>query len=120
MKRLTILLATATVALAGVSASFAQASPTTQAPAAGKKHGTIAERVLALVLEQFGEKAYEAKAESRFIQDLSGDRLDIVEIVMAAEDEFGITVSDAELGRIETVGDLTDVVRLHVAERRGK
>jgi acyl carrier protein len=119
-----ILLAFITVAFAGNFTVSAQAqlpeTETISANAPGKKKGSVAERVLALVVDLFGDKAMAAQADTRFVQDLGGDRLDIVLLVMSAEEEFAIDVPDAELGRIETVGDLTDCVRKLLAEKRGR
>jgi acyl carrier protein len=119
-----ILLAAITVAFAGNFTVSAQAqlpeTETISANAPGKKKGSVAERVLALVVDLFGDKAMAAQADTRFVQDLGGDRLDIVLLVMSAEEEFSVDVPDAELGRIETVGDLTDCVRKLLAEKRGR
>ncbi len=119
------LLAIFFIAVAGSQLASAQAplpDEASLAPGHGvaKKKGTVAERVLALVLDEFGDKAMGAGPETRFVQDLGGDRLDIVLLVMAAEGEFGITVSDSDLGRIETVGDLTECVRTLLADKRGR
>jgi acyl carrier protein len=120
-----LLLAIFAIAFTGSQPASAQASlPDTESlsssPTPGKKKGTVAERVLALVVDQFGDKAMGAQADTRFIQDLGGDRLDIVLLVMAAEEEFGVAVSDMDLGRIETVGDLTESVRMLLAEKRNR
>jgi|GEM_PF-364520 len=117
-----ILLTAFTIAVAGNLAVPAQAQlPDTQTlsgNAVGKKKGSVAERVVALVIDLFGDKAMAAGPETRFVQDLGGDRLDIVLLVMSAGEEFGVEVPDADLGKIETVGDLTDCVRRLLAEKR--
>jgi len=121
MKRF-FLLAIAAFTLAGSVCTFAaEALPEADVLiSVGKKKGTVAERVRALVADQFGDKAMGAGPETRIIQDLGGDRLDLVLLVMAVEEEFGVAVPDADLGRIETIGDLTDCVRALLAEKRGR
>jgi acyl carrier protein len=106
--------------LASAQALLPEETSLSSGNGAGKKKGTVAERVMALVMDEFGDKAMGASLETRFVQDLGGDRLDIVLLVMAAEGEFGIAVPDADLGRIETIGDLTECVRGLVAEKRGR
>jgi len=52
----------------------------------------------------------EITAETRFKEDLDADSLDLYELVMELEDSYGITVSEEEASRIETVGDAVDFV----------
>ena len=49
--------------------------------------------------------------ESNFIDDLNADSLDIVELVMAMEQEFNISIPDEEAERIKTVGDAVDFIK---------
>ena len=62
------------------------------------------EKVKDIVVEQLGVKEGEVKSEARFVEDLGADSLDVVELVMAFEDEFGIDIPDEEVGEIKTVG----------------
>ena len=50
------------------------------------------------------------KRESRIVDDLGADSLDVVELLMTLEDEFGVTVSDEEAVKIKTVDDIINIV----------
>ena len=53
------------------------------------------------------------KLESTFVDDLSADSLDIVELVMSIEEEFGIEIPDSEAEKIVTVSDVVDYIESH-------
>ena len=55
-------------------------------------------------------EAEQVKMEARFAEDLDADCLDLVELVMALEEEFGVTVEEEELEGIETVGQAYDLI----------
>jgi acyl carrier protein len=65
----------------------------------------ILERVKKVVVEELGVKPEEVVESASFTEDLGADSLDVVELVMALEDEFGIDIPDEEVGQIKTVGD---------------
>ena len=65
----------------------------------------IAERVIKIVIEHMGVYPDKVTPEASFLDDLGGDSLDVVELVMALEDEFGITIPDADVEKIGTVQD---------------
>lgn len=65
----------------------------------------ITERVIKVVVENMGVYPDGVMPESRFLEDLGGDSLDVVELVMALEDEFGVTISDEDVAQITTVQD---------------
>ncbi|QOG11726.1 acyl carrier protein [Arcobacter sp. FWKO B] len=58
-----------------------------------------------VVVEQLDCNPDEVKAESKFIEDLGADSLDVVELVMALEEKFGIEIPDEDAEKIMTVGD---------------
>ena len=63
------------------------------------------EKVIEIVSEQLGVPSEEVAVGSSFVDDLKADSLDVVELVMAFEDEFGITIPDDDYEKIQTVGD---------------
>lgn len=70
----------------------------------------IFERVKKLTVEGLDVKAEEVKMETSFTEDLGADSLDVVELVMSLEDEFGIEIPDEDVGEIKTVGDAVDYI----------
>lgn len=64
---------------------------------------TVLERVKKVTVEKLGVKEEEVSETASFQEDLGADSLDVVEIVMAFEDEFGIDIPDDEVGNIKTV-----------------
>ncbi len=65
----------------------------------------IAERVKKIVVEQLGAEPAKVTEEASFLDDLGADSLDIVELVMAFEEEFGVEIPDESANTIQTVGD---------------
>jgi acyl carrier protein len=66
---------------------------------------TTQERVTNIIVELLGVEADRVKPEARFREDLEADSLDLVELIMAFEDEFGGEISDEQAQNITTVGD---------------
>ena len=64
------------------------------------------ERIINLLSEKLGYDKTEIKESQDFVSDLGTDSLDMVEIVMGVEQEFGLTIDDKEIEGIKTVGDL--------------
>ncbi|MBD5164497.1 acyl carrier protein [Helicobacter sp.] len=62
--------------------------------------------VKAVVIEQLNVNEGEVKPESKFVDDLGADSLDVVELVMALEEKFEIEIPDEEAEKIQTVGDV--------------
>lgn len=73
----------------------------------------IEARVKAIIVRQLGVKEDEVAAEKSFVDDLGADSLDIVELVMAMEDEFGFEIPDEEAENIRTVGDAVSYINAH-------
>ncbi len=74
----------------------------------------IFESVKGILVEQLGVDGDTVSMESNFIDDLNADSLDIVELVMAMEQEFGISIPDEEAERIKTVGDAVEFIKANV------
>ena len=62
------------------------------------------ERVAEIIVEQLGVSRDEVVAEASFIDDLGADSLDIVELVMAMEEEFNVEIPDEDAEKIQTIG----------------
>jgi len=69
------------------------------------------ERVKGIVVEQLGVDPDDVKMEASFSEDLQADSLDLVELVMAFEDEFGGEISDEDAQKIATVADAVNYIR---------
>ena len=76
----------------------------------------IASRVENIVAEKLGRDAADIKLESNFVQDLGADSLDTVELIMAFETEFKVTIPDDEAEKIKTVGDAVAYLEAHQAQ----
>lgn len=73
------------------------------------------ERVKAIIVEQLGVPTEEVIESASFIEDLGADSLDIVELVMALEEEYDIEISDEDAEKIQTVGDAINYIQEHSA-----
>ncbi len=73
----------------------------------------IESKVRGIVAEQLGVGEDEIKLESSFVEDLGADSLDIVELVMAMEEEFEVEIPDEEAENIKTVGDAINYISTH-------
>ena len=74
----------------------------------------IFERVKAIIVEQLGVTDTSVTMEASFIDDLVADSLDIVELVMAIEEEFDIEIPDSDAEKVVTVGDVVDYIKENV------
>ncbi len=70
----------------------------------------IAEKVKNIIVEQLGVSEDQVKPEAKFVEDLGADSLDTVELVMAFEEEFDITVPDEEAEKLTSVGDVNTYI----------
>ena len=71
----------------------------------------VFEKVKKIIVEQLGVEEDEITMESSFIDDLGADSLDIVELIMALEEEFDIEIPDSEAEKITTVGDAVEYIK---------
>ncbi|MER3456067.1 MAG: acyl carrier protein [candidate division GAL15 bacterium] len=72
------------------------------------------ERVKAIVVEQLGVEENEVTENASFVEDLGADSLDVVELVMALEEEFGIQIPEEEAEKIQTVGQAVQYIEEHL------
>ena len=68
------------------------------------------DKVRDIVVEQLGSDADEVTLESTFIDDLGADSLDIVELIMAFEEEFNVEIPDEAAEKIKTVQDVVNYI----------
>ena len=73
------------------------------------------DRVKKIVVEHLGVEAEKVTEDASFIDDLGADSLDIVELVMAFEEEFGIEIPDEDAEKLQTVGDAVNYIQQHQA-----
>jgi acyl carrier protein len=66
---------------------------------------SIAEKVKEIVVDQLGVDASEVIPEAKFVDDLGADSLDLTELIMAMEEEFGVEISDEDAQLIQKVQD---------------
>ena len=74
---------------------------------------SVENRIKSIIADQLGVAEDQIKPESKFIEDLGADSLDIVELIMAMEEEFQTEIPDEEAEKIRTVGDAITYVSSH-------
>ncbi len=74
----------------------------------------VFEKVKAIIVEQLGVADTSVEMDSSFIDDLGADSLDIVELIMALEEEFDMEIPDADAEKVVTVGDVVDYIKENV------
>ena len=81
---------------------------------AQKSSEEVLEKVKGIIVEQLGVAETAVTMEASFIDDLGADSLDIVELIMALEEEFDIEIPDADAEKVVTVGDVVDYIKENV------
>lgn len=66
------------------------------------------EKIIKMIAEKLGKKPETITVNSRLVEDLNADSLDIVELLMLLEDEYGITIPDEEAVKLNTIGDIVN------------
>jgi len=74
------------------------------------EHDEIFAKVKDVIVDQLSVDEDDVVAEASFFDDLGADSLDIVELVMALEDSFGVSIPDEEAESIKTVGDAVEYI----------
>ena len=73
------------------------------------------DRVKQIIIEQLGVAEEDVKENASFIDDLGADSLDIVELIMALEEEYDIEISDEDAEKIQTVADASKYIATNVS-----
>lgn len=76
----------------------------------------VFEKVKKIIAEQLSLEEDEITMDSSFIDDLGADSLDIVELVMALEEEFDLEIPDEDAEKIATVADTVNYIKEHIEE----
>jgi acyl carrier protein len=77
-------------------------------------NGSVEAKIKGIIAEQLGIDEDEVVNEASFIDDLGADSLDLVELIMALEEEFGQEISDEEAENIQTVQEAIDYISEHL------
>ena len=77
-----------------------------------KKEGALEETIVTIISEQLGKEKGEIKLNARFVEDLGCDSLDLVELMMALEEEFKCDIPDEEAAKILTIQDAKDYIKI--------
>ena len=73
-------------------------------------HDEVFEKLKEIIVEQLGVEKERVTEEATFVDDLSADSLDIVELIMAVEEEFDMEIPDTDAEKIVTVGDVVNYI----------
>lgn len=66
------------------------------------------EKIIKMIASKLGKKVEDINLNSKLIEDLGADSLDIVELLMMLEDEYGITIPDEDAMKLSTIGDIIE------------
>jgi len=73
----------------------------------------VAQKVKDIIVEQLGVDAAQVTDSAKFVEDLSADSLDTMELVMALEEEFSLEIPDEDAEKITSVGDAVNYIKEH-------
>ena len=77
--------------------------------------GAIDEKVVDIIVDKLGVDRSEVTPEAVFVDDLGADSLDLVELIMAMEEEFGMEIADEEAEKLRTVQDVVNFISARAA-----
>ena len=78
---------------------------------------SVEEKVMDIISQKLNLSKDQIKPEASFVEDLGADSLDLVELVMAMEEAFGMEVPDEEAEKLRTVKDVIEYVKAKVGEK---
>jgi acyl carrier protein len=81
---------------------------------------SVEDKVKKMIADQLGISESEIAPDAKFVDDLGADSLDIVELIMALEDEYSMEVPDKDAEMMETVGDVIKYIKGHLAANNFK
>lgn len=67
-------------------------------------------KIIELIADKLCKKKEQITLSSRLVEDLGADSLDVVELIMAFEDEFGVSLPDEDIAKMKTVGDIVNFI----------
>jgi len=76
----------------------------------------IEQRIKEIIADQLGETVENITPEKDFVKDLGADSLDVVELIMALEEEFGIEIPEEDAEKIKTVADVINYIKEKVGQ----
>jgi len=77
--------------------------------------GAIEDKVIDIIVDKLGVERSEVTPEAVFVDDLGADSLDLVELIMAMEEEFGTEIADEEAEKLRTVQDVINFIKARAA-----
>lgn len=77
--------------------------------------GAIDDKVIDIIVDKLGVERSEVTPEAVFVDDLGADSLDLVELIMAMEEEFGTEIADEEAEKLRTVQDVINFIKARAA-----
>lgn len=75
----------------------------------------VFEKIKKILAEQLDVDAEEMSLDTKIADDLGADSLDVVELLMAIEDEFDVEIPDEEIERLKTIGDVVEYIQNNMA-----